>query len=137
MSRLGGKRGGDRTGAAAVEFALVGPLMILLLIAIVVYGGWFLTAQAVQSLASEGARAAIAGLDLEERRALAAAAVRDTAADMGLDQARTGVSAVAEADRVRVAVSYDLHGHPLMALGGMLPRPPMVIERSAAILVEP
>ena len=50
------KRG--REGVAAVEFALVGPILVLLLIGIVVYGGWFLMAQSVQALASEGARAA-------------------------------------------------------------------------------
>lgn len=48
-----------REGVAAVEFALVGPILVLLLIGIVVYGGWFLMAQSVQALASEGARAAI------------------------------------------------------------------------------
>lgn len=53
------KRG--REGVAAVEFALVGPILVLLLIGIVVYGGWFLMAQSVQALASEGARAAIGG----------------------------------------------------------------------------
>uniref|UniRef100_UPI00289A9E19 TadE/TadG family type IV pilus assembly protein n=1 Tax=Brevundimonas sp. TaxID=1871086 RepID=UPI00289A9E19 len=57
-----GRRRPSREGAAAVEFALVGPILILLLIGIVVYGGWFLTAQTVQAVASEGARAAVGGL---------------------------------------------------------------------------
>ena len=48
------KKRRGREGAAAVEFALVGPILVLLLIAIVVYGGWFLMAQSVQALASEG-----------------------------------------------------------------------------------
>ncbi|MEC4742860.1 pilus assembly protein, partial [Limosilactobacillus sp. c10Ua_36] len=43
--------------------------MVVLMIAIVVYGSWFLMAQSVQSLASEGARAAIGGLDASEREA--------------------------------------------------------------------
>lgn len=50
-----------REGVAAVEFALVGPILVLRLIGIVVYGGWFLMAQSVQALASEGAGAAIRG----------------------------------------------------------------------------
>ena len=49
------RRKRKREGVAAVEFALVGPILILLLIGIVVYGGWFLMAQSVQALASEGA----------------------------------------------------------------------------------
>lgn len=44
-----------------MEFALVGPILIAILLAAVVYGGWFLMAQSVQSLASEAARAAIGG----------------------------------------------------------------------------
>ena len=131
------KRTDERKGAAAVEFALVGPLMILLLVAIITYGGWFLTAHAVQSLASEGARAAIGGLDLAERRDLAREAIGDAVLDAGLEPARTTVGASAETDRVRVLVAYDMTGHPLMQLGGMLPRPPMVIRRSAVIRIDP
>ena len=62
-----------REGSAAVEFALIGPVLIALLLAAVVYGGWFLLAQSVQSLASESARAALGGLDARERAALAQA----------------------------------------------------------------
>ena len=127
----------DRRGAAAVEFALVGPLMILLLVAIITYGGWFLTAHAVQSLASEGARAAIAGLDLAERRDLARQAIDEAVVDAGLEPARVTVGATAETDRVRVLVAYDMTDHPLMQLGGMLPSPPRVIRRSAVIRVDP
>jgi Flp pilus assembly protein TadG len=52
-------RKSDRGGSAAVEFALIGPILIAVLLAAVVYGGWFLMAQSVQSLASEAARASI------------------------------------------------------------------------------
>ncbi|WP_370656501.1 TadE/TadG family type IV pilus assembly protein, partial [Klebsiella pneumoniae] len=56
-----------REGAAAVELALVGPVFFLLLVGMVVYGAWFWMAHSVQSAVSEGARAAIAGLDAAER----------------------------------------------------------------------
>jgi hypothetical protein len=36
---------------------------------------------------------------------------------------------------VRVVVIYDAKDSMLMALGGMLPRPPVVIRRSAVIHV--
>lgn len=124
-----------REGAAAVEFALVGPLLILLLIAIVVYGGWFLMAQSVQALASEGARAAVGGLDATERDALARREVTAAVRGVALDPDRTTIEVAEEAGRLRVVVVYDTGDSLVMALGGMLPRPPVVIRRSAVIHV--
>ena len=124
-----------REGAAAVEFALVGPLLILLLIAIVVYGGWFLMAQSVQALASEGARAAVGGLDAVERDALARREVTAAVRGVALDPDRTTIEVAEEAGRLRVVVVYDTGDSLVMALGGMLPRPPVVIRRSAVIHV--
>lgn len=127
----------SRSGSAAVEFALVGPLLVVLLIGIVVYGGWFLLAQAVQSLAADGARAAMGGLDDAERADLARSRVEAAVGDAGgLEPGRTRV-VVTEADGgVEVAVLYDIRDHPLMLLGGMLPRPPAVIERSALVRLD-
>ncbi|WP_426024573.1 TadE/TadG family type IV pilus assembly protein [Brevundimonas sp. PWP3-1b1] len=124
-----------REGAAAVEFALVGPILILLLIAIVVYGGWFLMAQSVQALASEGARAAVGGLDAVERDALARREVTAAVRGVALDPDRTTIEVAEEAGRLRVVVVYDTGDSLVMALGGMLPRPPVVIRRSAVIHV--
>ena len=124
-----------REGAAAVEFALVGPILVLLLIAIVVYGGWFLMAQSVQALASEGARAAVGGLDAVERDGLARREVTAAVRGVALDPDRTTIEVAEEAGRLRVVVVYDTGDSLVMALGGMLPRPPVVIRRSAVIHV--
>ena len=124
-----------REGAAAVEFALVGPILILLLIAIVVYGGWVLMAQSVQALASEGARAAVGGLDAVERDALARREVTAAVRGVPLDPDKTTIEVAEEAGRLRVVVVYDTGDSLVMALGGMLPRPPVVIRRSAVIHV--
>jgi len=126
--------GTGREGAAAVEFALVGPILILVLIGMVVYGGWFWMAQSVQSLASEAARAAVAGLDAEEREMLARGRVaRDVEVQSALDPDLTTVEVEAADDGVTVVVRYDAREHPIMLLGGMLPMPPAIIERSAVI----
>ena len=59
-------------GAVAVEFAIIGPMLILLLLGIMVYGGYFLMAHSVQQLANDAARAALGGLSDSERQQLAA-----------------------------------------------------------------
>lgn len=124
-----------RDGSAAVEFALVGPLFILLLVGGVVYGGWLWMAQSVQHLASEGARAAVAGLDDDERDGLARAAVVGAVAEgSGLDSARTVVTVTTDAGGVTVQIDYDASAHPLMALSGLLPAaPPATIRRAAVV----
>ena len=119
-----------REGAAAVEFALVGPILVFLLIGIVVYGGWFLMAQSVQALASEGARAAIAGLDPTEREALARSFITTQVGDMGLQANRASVEVESTAGVIRVKVAYDVRDHPLMALAAIVPSPPRVIRRT-------
>lgn len=123
-----------RQGSAAVEFALIGPVLIALLLAAVVYGGWFVLAQSVQSLASEAARAALGGLDAQERAALAQAEADATVGDIGaLEARRLALRVEDDGVTVRVVAAYDIHDHPIMLLGGMLPRPPEVIERSAVV----
>lgn len=138
MTRRGSISEGERKtreGAAAVEFALVGPILILLLIGIVVYGGWFLTAQTVQALASEGARAAVGGLNAAEREGLARNEVTSGVRGMALNPERTQVQVVEDGGRLRIVVAYDVSDSPLMLMGGMLPRPPAIIRRAAVIQV--
>lgn len=58
-------------GAAAVEFGIIAPMLIVLLMGMISYGSYFLTAHSVQQLANDAARAAIAGLDDAERQVIA------------------------------------------------------------------
>ncbi|MBX3477999.1 MAG: pilus assembly protein [Brevundimonas sp.] len=125
-----------REGSAAVEFALVGPILVLLLMGLVVYGGWFWMAQAVQTMASEGARAAVAGLDPAERERLARRFIAEQAqAGAGLDPSLAVVSVQSDIEAIRVRVAYDVGGQPLLALAGPLPKPPQVIERTAVVRI--
>jgi Flp pilus assembly protein TadG len=124
----------DRAGSVAVEFALVGPLLILILMGMALYGGWFWLAQGVQSLATEAARAAVAGIDPVERRALAEAFVTQEARDTyGFDADRLEVEVDAGGDAIRVEVALDTADHPIMALAALIPAPPERIERSAVV----
>jgi Flp pilus assembly protein TadG len=122
-----------RLGASAVEFALIAPLFVGLLCGICVYAVWFLLAISVQSLATESARASLAGIDDDERRGLARAYVATHAPDAGLSPDRLVQVVDVEAGRTRVTVRFDASDHPVMALKGLIPSPPSVIERSAVV----
>ena len=70
----------DRRGVAAIEFAILAPLLILMIAAILIYGDYFIMAHSIQQLAN-----------------------------------------------------YDSSSSPIWSLQGLLPMPPALIVRSAAI----
>lgn len=123
----------DRRGVAAIEFAIIAPMLILLLFAMVMYGGWFWMAHSVQSLASEGARAAVAGLDPVEREQLARSFVGEQVSDLGLNATKAAVTIDSDTATIRVHIAYDVSDHPLMALSALIPSPPRVIRRTAIV----
>lgn len=123
----------DRRGVAAIEFAIVAPLLIMMMFGMIMYGSWFWMAHSVQSMASEGARAAIAGLDPTEREQLARAFVGVQVGDLGLDATKAAVAVESSPTAIRVNIAYDASDHPLMALSGLIPAPPKIIRRTAVV----
>lgn len=125
-----------REGSAAIEFALVGPLLIVMLVGMVVYGGWMWLAQSVQTLATESARAAVGGLDAAERISLAQSFVAAEAED-GAGLSRDHLTVVVESDEavIRVRIAFDASDHPVMMMSGLLPSPPSVIQRTAIVRI--
>ncbi len=123
-----------REGSAAIEFALVGPLLIMMLVGMVVYGGWMWLAQSVQTLATESARAAVGGLNSAERVNLAKAFVA-AEAENGAGLARDHLTVFVDSDEaaIRVRIRFDARDHPIMMMSGLLPSPPAVIERTAIV----
>lgn len=61
----------DNRGVTALEFALIAPLLLMMIGGIVDYGNYFATAHAVQQTVNDAARAAIGGVTAAERQALA------------------------------------------------------------------
>jgi Flp pilus assembly protein TadG len=126
----------DRSGSAAVEFAILGPILILLLIGILVYGGYFLMAHSVQQLANDAARSAVAGLSDTERQQLAAGTLANELPSYGFlqpSQVQLGYSDRSQV--MTVNISYDASASPLWALNGVIPMPPSTIVRSASVQV--
>ena len=129
-------RHSHRAGSVAVEFALIGPLLIMLIMATIIYGSWFWLAQSVQTLASEGARAAVAGLNDTERESLAQGFIAAQASEgVGLDIAKAVVTVESDAEAIRVRIAYDIRDHPIMAMPQLVPAPPMTIERTAVVRI--
>lgn len=124
----------DDAGSAAVEFALIGPVLILMLMGIFTYGGYFLTAQTVQQFANDAARAAIAGLDDDERLAIAEQSLRaalSTQSHMRGDLA--GIDVRRDGEVLAVDVTYDASEEIYWAVQTLVPTPSPIIRRTAAI----
>ena len=130
------KKKKKRQGVAAIEFAMVAPIFIFFMLAIIVYGGWFWMAHSVQSLAAESARSAIAGLDATERELLARGVVTSHAQSLGLDPNLVSATVVNTTNDFKVEVTYDATNHPLMALAVLIPKPPAQIKRTAVVTLE-
>lgn len=124
----------DRAGVAAVEFAIIGPVLVLMLMGVFTYGGYFLTAQTIQQLANDSARAAIAGLDDSERRAIAENAMRDgIAAQDFLRGDLAAVDITRDGDVLAVRVTYDARDDLYWSFKSLVPVPSPLIRRTASI----
>lgn len=124
----------DRAGSAAVEFAIVGPILFLLLTGIFTYGGYFLTAHTVQQLVNDAARASIAGLDDEERLALARDAMQAGIANQSFMRGELSrIDLSRQGSAISVAVTYDASEDVYWAFQSLIPAPPSTISRNATI----
>lgn len=126
---------GDRRGAIAVEFALISPILILMLTGIVNYGSYFWTSHALQQMANDAARVAISGTTAAERAGLAQTVFDQQSEQYDLTipgQAELRVEEAAQTLTVYVRfVPASGRGFNLM---GTLPGMPATIERTASIV---
>jgi Flp pilus assembly protein TadG len=128
------RRRGAEDGAIAVEFALLGPLLIVMILGICAYGGYFWMSHSVQQLANDAARAALGGLDTTERQSLAQQVVTSEALTYpSLDGSRIHLSLVDTTTQLTVNVAYDASGSPFWAAAGLVPMPSTTFTRSATI----
>ena len=126
----------DEAGIAAVEFALVAPVFLAMLLGIIGFGQVIGVHQGLQQLAAEAARASVAGISDPERDVLVRQFVAANAGGyVGLDPARIQVSTTAvppPQNATEVTLSYDLGDALAYRLApSMLPDP--IVRRSAAI----
>jgi Flp pilus assembly protein TadG len=127
----------DGRGAAAVEFAIVSPVLILIMIGMLVYGVYFGAAHSVQQIAADAARASVAGLNDEEREAIALSHVSASAGSYVFLSADRLVATAGpspdDANLFVVSVAYDASDLPIFGFAGLVPVPRSTIAHSAVI----
>ncbi|MAO80876.1 MAG: pilus assembly protein TadE [Nocardioides sp.] len=146
MARLH-QRTREQRGAAAVEFALVAPLLLLLVFGVISYGYMLSFRQALSQGVAEGARAGAVwpvGYDSSQdvaREAAALARIDEALGSYGVGCATTGVTcsvAVVDCDAgnrcLSVTVSYPYGDRPLTPDVPLVPLPGTLSYTSAARL---
>ncbi len=110
----------NRSGSSAVEFAIIAPVFIMVLLTMIAYGIYLTAAYAVQQVAADAARTAVAGLSTSERETLARNFVSKSALDYAfLDKKRMNVSVGSDpgnANQFTVTVEYDARNLPIWSL---------------------
>ena len=128
---------GDETGLAAVEFALLAPVLLAIVFGIIVYGLTFTVAIAVNEAAAAGARASVAGLSTAERESDAQSDVTSFLSSYGplikLSQATITTGPTADGDAFQVSVSYDISSLGLSVFGPLLPVPSSTLSATVTV----
>lgn len=125
-----------RSGASAVEFALILPLFLAFIFGIIVFGSYLAMVHGVQQLAAEAARSSIAGLTDSERNSLATSYVAANASTYPLlvpgNLTVNAAPSPSNANVYVVTVNYNAAGNFIYQLP-FVPAPASTIVRSAAI----
>jgi Flp pilus assembly protein TadG len=119
---------------AAVEFAMIAPVVATLLFGVVGFSMLFSIYNAVEQIAAEAARAGIAGLTSTEQSQLAVSYVNGAIASYGfLDPTKVTVAPTSLSNTFEVTISYDMSGSFIFGLGGVFANMSPMIVRSATV----
>lgn len=122
-----------RRGGAAVEFAILAPVLLSLVAGGVFYSRWFTVASQTQNLASDGARAAVAGLDDGERLTIVSSMMTGAIVTVPLEQGATRTwRAWRDGDLYAVSVTTTLPDYDLSKL---IPMPDRNVTREAIVVI--
>lgn len=124
-------------GASAIEFAIIAPLFITMIVGILGYGSYFGAVHSVQQLSASAARASIGGLTSSERKSLALKYVAGASSNYPLLKASkivtdAGVSGD-DPDAFKVTISYDGRSLPIFVFASLIPVPQKTI-RSVSVI---
>lgn len=130
-----GRRLDDR-GAAALEFAIVAPVFLMIVFGIVVLAIYLSAWLGVSHAASEGARASVAGLTEAERESLAESRIDAVISGYSplLDPAKVQVDYPSAATGLfSVKVTYPLAELDLSGYAPVVPIPAVAPSRTATV----
>lgn len=123
----------NRRGGAAVEFAILAPVLLALVAGGIFYSRWFTVASQTQNLASDGARAAVAGLDDTERQTIVSGLMTAAVARVPLEKGATRTwRAWRDGDLYAVSVTTTL---PDYDLSRIIPMPDRAVTRDAVVVI--
>lgn len=124
-------------GTAVIEFAILTPVYLLMVTGMLAYGVYFGAAHALQQLAADAARTAIAGVNEAERNALVEQFLaHNAAAYMILDPARLEHEIgdhPTDANQYVVQLRYEAIDLPIWNLYPPLPLPSSTLSYGASI----
>jgi Flp pilus assembly protein TadG len=124
----------DPRGSMAVEFAILGPVLTLMLVGIMAYGGVFWISHSLQELANDMARSTVGGLSSSERLNLALATYQsETPTYAGLDPSALTPGVSDNGQIVTARVTYDGSRSVFWSFRELLPMPSPLITRQATI----
>ncbi|MBS9719824.1 pilus assembly protein [Tianweitania sp. BSSL-BM11] len=128
-----------RNGTAAVEFALLSPLYILLLMGLLAYGIYIAAAHSVQQIAADAARIAVGGIDNAERQKLVTDFVSGHSQGYAFVEPNKLSVAVSQAtagdEYFVVTLTYDAADLPIWQLASDLPLPQTAIVRQSVVRI--
>ncbi|SDW07475.1 TadE-like protein [Litoreibacter albidus] len=125
----------DASGAVAIEFVLIAPILFMLLFGTVTLGYFVGINHSVSQLAAGAARASVAGLDQTERREIAEAYLGEVGSRYPLLAADAVASTVtfsgSDPEGVTIQVNYEVDGSLLGIANGFLGLDMETIDGSA------
>ncbi|NHK26543.1 pilus assembly protein [Parvularcula flava] len=127
----------DENGVAAVEFAIIANVFILLLTGLCGFGIYLSASHSMQQLAAEAARSAVGGIDQAEQEGLARTHIAAKANDHPFLKAEHIATTVTHPDSsvITITVSYDTSHLPVlnMLTGLSLPQGTMTATSSVRV----
>jgi Flp pilus assembly protein TadG len=118
----------------AVEFAILCPILVLLLLGLMAYGGVFWISHSLQQLANDMARSAVGGLSSSERADLALATFASEAPSYpNLDPAALTPSIQDDGQTITARITFDGSGSVFWAFRSLVPMPPPTLVREAVV----
>jgi Flp pilus assembly protein TadG len=129
-----------RTNASAnsaIEFALIAPVLLLMIFAIIGYGYIFGIYHSIQQIASEAARASVSGISDAEREQIARNFVASHATSYAfIDPAKLRLTTAQSGpprQTFEIAIVYDMSDTVFQSLAALVALPPPLVERRAVV----